>query len=584
MHNKARDWLARVPAGDGDRRKARALQRVLLLIGVLVPAFWITRLLSGGALAPIEHTYLVVHGGVAALAVISLICLRVGLFRLGAALFLVGCLAVILVVYALNGVNGPGPAQITHVFPLALAGLLFGRRALWATLVFIGLCVLVGVGRELANGTRPGLVGEIAVGLMISFLVVAVVFDSTVAGLQAYLADVEERHRDLEQARRSLKAEKEEREHTMEQLVHVQKVKAIGQLAGGVAHDFNNILGVILGYARWRERRDGVEPLHEALAGVETAARRGAAISRKLLNFSRQDVAHPEVFDVCEALNGLESMLRQLFDPRVRIELALPADSLPVRADRGQLELAVLNVATNARDAMPDGGHFRLAVDRARDERGGSLVEITLSDTGEGMEEAVRRRIFEPFFTTKSQSSGTGLGLAVVGRVIHEAGGEILVDSTPGRGSRFRLRLPGPAMAPAVESSSPRVLLVDDDDEWRSVLLAALEQGGCQVLSARDGREAWRVIARGQVPDVLVTDYRLPGLDGLALIRRLRPRYPDLAMVLISDYLPEAAQLARDLPPDVERLSKPFSPALLLQYVFMLTTSPEQAGDEGGGG
>jgi len=290
------------------------------------------------------------------------------------------------------------------------------------------------------------------------------------------------------------------------------------------------------------------------------------------------------VFDVCEALNGLESMLRQLFDPRVRIELALPADSLPVRADRGQLELAVLNVATNARDAMPDGGHFRLAVDRARDERGGSLVEITLSDTGEGMEEAVRRRIFEPFFTTKSQSSGTGLGLAVVGRVIHEAGGEILVDSTPGRGSRFRLRLPGPAMAPAVESSSPRVLLVDDDDEWRSVLLAALEQGGCQVLSARDGREAWRVIARGQVPDVLVTDYRLPGLDGLALIRRLRPRYPDLAMVLISDYLPEAAQLARDLPPDVERLSKPFSPALLLQYVLMLTTSPEQAGDEGGGG
>ncbi|MCC4307831.1 response regulator [Alcanivorax marinus] len=584
MHNKARDWLARVPVGDGDRRKARALQRVLLLIGVLVPAFWITRLLGGGALAPIERTYLVVHGGVAALAVISLVCVRVGRFRFGAALFLIGCLAVILVVYALNGVNGPGPAQITHVFPLALAGLLFGRRALWATLVFIGLCVLVGAGRELANGTRPGLVGEIAAGLMISFLVVAVVFDSTVAGLQAYLADVEERHRELEQARRSLKAEKEEREHTMEQLVHVQKVKAIGQLAGGVAHDFNNILGVILGYARWRERRDGVEPLREALAGVETAARRGAAISRKLLNFSRQDVAHPEVFDVGEALHGLESMLRQLFDPRVRIELALPADSLTVRADRGQLELAVLNVATNARDAMPDGGHFRLAVDSVLDERGRSLVEITLSDTGEGMEEAVRRRIFEPFFTTKSQSSGTGLGLAVVGRVLHEAGGEILVDSTPGRGSRFRLRLPGPVAAPAAEGASPRVLLVDDDDEWRSVLVTALEQGGCQVLSARDGREAWGVIARGRVPDVLVTDYRMPGLDGLALIRRLRARYPDLAMVLVSDYLPEAARLARDLPPDVERLSKPFSPALLLQYVFMLTTSPEQAGDEGGGG
>ncbi|QJX02816.1 hypothetical protein HML84_16950 [Alcanivorax sp. IO_7] len=255
---------------------------------------------------------------------------------------------------------------------------------------------------------------------------------------------MEARRRELEAARRSLKAEKEEREQTMEQLVHVQKVKAIGQLAGGVAHDFNNILGVILGYAQWRERRSEPAEMLEALAGVETAARRGAAISRKLLNFSRQDVAHPEVFDVCEALRGLEGMLRQLFDPRVRIELTLPERALPVRIDRGQFELAVLNVATNARDAMPEGGHFRLSV-RLDDDP--ARVGIELSDTGVGMDEGVRRRIFEPFFTTKGQSSGTGLGLAVVGKVINEAGGEIRVRSRPGAGSRFRLLLPHRSLA-----------------------------------------------------------------------------------------------------------------------------------------
>lgn len=575
MHRRIQRWLERAPVSDGDRHGAVSMQQVLLLIGVLVPACWLMRLLAGGPLEPIERTYLVVHLGVVALAGWSLVCIRRGRFRPGAAGFVVGCLLMLLALYAYNGFGGPGPAQITHVFPLVLAGLLFGRRALWAALAFTVLCVLVGGGQELRAGARPGLVLEMAAGLMISFLVVAVVFDRAVAGLHASLADVKQRHRELEQARLSLKTEKEEREQAMDQLIHVQKVKAVGQLAGGVAHDFNNVLGVILGYAQWRGQRTEPAQLSEALAGVEDAARRGAAISRKLLNFSRQDIAHPEVFDIGEALGALESMLRQLFDPRVRIEMDLPSTSLPVRADRSQLELAILNVATNARDAMPDGGCFRLMVDVVEESRGQPWVEIQLSDTGEGMDESVRCRIFEPFFTTKAQSSGTGLGLAVVAKVFGEAGGEVRVDSTPGHGSRFRLRLPQavvPARTPA--STPPRVLLVDDDDELRSMLVAALEQGGCRVLGARDGREAWGVIARGEVPDVLVTDYRMPGFDGLSLIRRLRPAYPNMAMVLISDYLPDAAKLAHELPPDVERLSKPFSPDLLLRYVFMLATWP----------
>ena len=580
MHTKARYWLERA-AGEGDRHGVVTLQLVLLILGLLIPLCWSARLL-GGPLGDLERFYLAIHGWVAAFAWLGFLLIRLGRFRFAARLFLAGCLAMIMMVYLLAGIRAPGPAQIAHVFPLALAGVLFGRRALWGVLAFTWLCVLVGVGHELRAGADPGLTLEIAAGMLVSFLVVAVVFDGSLAGLATSLDDVEARRRELEAARRSLKAEKEEREQTMEQLVHVQKVKAIGQLAGGVAHDFNNILGVILGYAQWRERRSEPAEMLEALAGVETAARRGAAISRKLLTFSRQDVAHPEVFDVCEALRGLEGMLRQLFDPRVRIELTLPERALPVRIDRGQFELAVLNVATNARDAMPEGGHFRLSV-RLDDDP--ARVGIELSDTGVGMDEGVRRRIFEPFFTTKGQSSGTGLGLAVVGKVINEAGGEIRVRSRPGAGSRFRLLLPHRSLAaPAGDAHSPLVLLVDDDDELRAMLGATLEAGGCRVLGARDGEEAWRVIARGRIPDVLVTDLRMPGLDGPALIRRLRPLYPVLAIILISDYLPEAASLARELPPDVERLSKPFSPELLLQYVFMLTTWPLEEGKEGEGG
>ncbi len=580
MHTKARYWLERA-AGEGDRHGVVTLQLVLLILGLLIPLCWSVRLL-GGPLGDLERFYLAIHGWVAAFAWLGFLLVRLGRFRFAARLFLTGCLAMIMMVYLLAGIRAPGPAQIAHVFPLALAGVLFGRRALWGVLAFTWLCVLVGLVHELRAGADPGLTLEIAAGMLVSFLVVAVVFDGSLAGLATSLDDVESRRRELEAARRSLKAEKEEREQTMEQLVHVQKVKAIGQLAGGVAHDFNNILGVILGYAQWRERRSDPAEMLEALAGVETAARRGAAISRKLLNFSRQDVAHPEVFDVCEALRGLEGMLRQLFDPRVRIEMTLPERALPVRIDRGQFELAVLNVATNARDAMPEGGRFRVSV-RLHDDP--ARVEIDLSDTGIGMDEGVRRRIFEPFFTTKGQSSGTGLGLAVVGKVINEAGGEIQVRSRPGAGSRFRLLLPHRSLAaPAEGVHSPLVLLVDDDDELRALLGATLETGGCRVLGARDGEEAWRVIARGRIPDVLVTDLRMPGLDGPGLIRRLRPLYPALAIILISDYLPEAASLARELPPDVERLAKPFSPDLLLQYVFMLTTWPLEEGKEGEGG
>ena len=245
-----------------------------------------------------------------------------------------------------------------------------------------------------------------------------------------------------------LRHEMGERERAQAQLIHAQKVDAVGRLAGGIAHDFNHVLSVVLGYAGQRQRlaEAGNDALLRAMEGIETAARRGSVICRKLLGFSRQDVARPDMFDVAQALRELEPMLRQLFDASpVAIGFDLHDGCMPVRLDRGQFDLMVLNIAANARDAMPAGGRFDL---RAAPQPDGG-AEIALSDDGYGMTTQVSGRIFEPFYTTKSAENGTGLGLALVHDLVIKAGGSIAVDSVPERGSTFRIRFPA-----AIASSS----------------------------------------------------------------------------------------------------------------------------------
>jgi signal transduction histidine kinase len=229
-------------------------------------------------------------------------------------------------------------------------------------------------------------------------------------------------------------------------------MEATGRLASGIAHDFNNILGVILGFASQRHRgepgadhRARADALEESLEGVEIAARRGAAISRKLLRFGRHDVARVESFDAGHAMEELRPMLRQLFDADIQMETQIDPAPLPVRLDRSQFELMVLNIAANARDAMLGGGRFSIAAGRVQTESG-QCVEIGLADTGHGMSEEVLRRAFEPFYTTKPADSGTGLGLSVVRDLAENAGGTVEVVSTPGSGTLFRILLP---LAPA---------------------------------------------------------------------------------------------------------------------------------------
>ena len=293
------------------------------------------------------------------------------------------------------------------------------------------------------------------------FLFIAIVVDRSVTALRESLRTVTERSEELAAANAQLRVEIEERERVKEQLIHAQKVEAVGRLAAGVAHDFNHLLTLILGYASRGPREDDAGKLKVALAGVDSAARRAAAVTHKLLNFSRDDARCVEVFDAGQVLTDMQSTLRQLFDPAIRLVFDLDKIPMPVRLDRAQFELVVLNIAANANQAMPDGGEFTLVSWVISDS---SDVQIAFSDSGHGMSADVQRRVFEPFFTTRPAGQGTGIGMAVAASVIAEAGGSVSVDSVSGSGTVFRIRLPlvAPETTVATEATGLEVASIDN--------------------------------------------------------------------------------------------------------------------------
>ncbi len=425
------------------------------------------------------------------------------------------------------GLQEPAFAWMLALPPLALAGMVSGRRTLWLMLLFLQCCVLAGALHDLFFAGHPvGIPGVMSAAIVVSsgLLTAAILFDVMAAMIGAGLDGIRVRDQQLVATERRIREEEERREKVVGHLIHGQKTKAMGQLAGGIVHDLNNILGIILGYAQWHQRRSRPEDLKKALIGVENAAHRGVAVSRKLLGFSRYDANHREVFDIGEALFSLRGTLRQLFDPRVSISVTPVDVGLPIRFDRDEFELAILNVASNARDAMPEGGRFEISVALDEASESGAWVRISLRDNGCGMSPAVQQRIFEPSFTTKRSSGGNGLGLAVVSMIVGESGGRVQVESSPGQGSRITLTLPL-VQRTSLRGAAPRVLLVDNDTALRAALTAALEGKGCQVLCARESAEAERLVQRGEVPDVLVMDYHMPDINGPALIHRLRAEH-----------------------------------------------------------
>ncbi len=356
-----------------------------------------------------------------------------------------------------------------------------------------------------------------------------------------------------------------ERKQLEEQLRQSQKMEAVGQLAGGVAHDFNNLLQAMLSLTQMHvEHLADPERLKADAAELEQLVKRGAALTRQLLLFSRRETARPERLDLNEVVREGLTLLRRLLKANIAIETRLAEGQLPVEVDRGQLGQVLVNLAVNAADVMPAGGHLAIATGS---ESGAVWMKVT--DTGGGIPVAIRDHIFEPFFTTKARGKGTGLGLSVVHGIVTQHGGTVTFAIREGQGTAFVVTLPraGSGESPAVEiaerdGASPRghgelVLVVEDEESARQALAEILTVLGYTVIAAGSGEEAERLAP--EMPfDVLLTDLMLPGVSGSTLAADLQARWPDLRVVLMSGYAEDDAIRLGSRTGAVRFLQKPF--------------------------
>lgn len=423
-----------------DATEARAMAMLLRLL-LAVAGYQLLLLLWEGPAAGALPRVLGVAGMLTCL--VSLELLRRRRLHLSAMAFVVLNLVLTSVAYGYWGLRAQMHGQLLQLLPVLLAGALLGRRALWLATTWLGALLALGAWQDAAAGFYlPSRVELVLRDLALSgfgTVAVAFVLDQSLSALRHNLRIAQRRGADLARKRDALQLEMQEKERSREQLVHALKIENVGRLASGVAHDFNHLLALIMGYAGKGRRSDDPAELKAALQGVESAARRAGAVTRRLLDFSRQDVARPQLLDAAPTIATMEPMLRQLFDARTVFELDVGQVQCQIHFDPAQLELVLLSLAANAQQAMPDGGTFRLALCCPEP---GNELRIEVSDSGHGMSEEVRQRCMEPFFTTKPSGQGTGLGLAVAGNLVAAADGRIEVDSAPGEGTRFHLYLP----------------------------------------------------------------------------------------------------------------------------------------------
>jgi PAS domain S-box-containing protein len=368
-----------------------------------------------------------------------------------------------------------------------------------------------------------------------------------------------------------------------------QKMEAIGRLAGGVAHDFNNILAIISACTEFL--RDRIDPAAESTHYVENikkATERGASLTRQLLAFSRNSAIQPRVLDLNERLKDISKLLRPLMGDDVEILIVSKSRAAVVEADPGQLDQILVNLAVNARDAMPRGGKFILETtavnfDEAFAEQhqpvaAGKYVVLAVSDTGNGMDGVTASRIFEPFFTTKEVGKGTGLGLATVYGIVKQSAGHILVYSEPGHGTTFKIYLPnadhkiGLESKPEVETVAPRrhgttILLVEDDETMRSLTRKVLEEHGYTVVEADDGKSALEWVESHGPIDLLLTDVVMRRMSGPELVGHLSASHPNLKVVYMSGYTGELIVEREGLKRGITLLEKPFARTALLNTI-----------------
>ena len=360
-------------------------------------------------------------------------------------------------------------------------------------------------------------------------------------------------------------------DRSREQFFQSQKLEAIGKLTGGVAHDFNNILAAIMGSVALAQRRLAQgEDVTRFLDNAMQAARRGSTLTQRMLAFARKQELELEPVDLIGTVRGMADLLARTIGPHIAITTRFPLALPPVLADRGQIELALINLVVNARDAMPDGGTIVLCADEVA-EAGGSLVRLVVIDEGTGMDPETLSHATEPFFTTKGIGKGTGLGLPMVQGMVEQCGGRFRLSSEVGKGTRAEVWLPvteKAAQEPEVVEDEPargrqlRILAVDDDPIVLLNTTTVLADIGHEVLQAHSGPAALAQLAAHPV-DLLVTDYAMPGMTGAELVAQALAAHPGLKTIIVSGYadLPEGAPL------EVPRLAKPFSDADLANII-----------------
>jgi two-component system, cell cycle sensor histidine kinase and response regulator CckA len=402
----------------------------------------------------------------------------------------------------------------------------------------------------------------------------------------------------------SVQREVTERRQLEEQLRQSQKMDAVGQLAGGVAHDFNNILVVITGYSELLLERhlEANHPWRREIEQIQKAGERAAALTRQLLAFSRKQIFQLEVHNLNEIVTDIETMLRRLIGEDIGLTTVLDPALATVKADRGQIEQVLLNLVVNARDAMPQGGKLTIETANAEldqayalrhlDVKPGAYVMLAVSDTGIGMSAETQVRIFEPFFTTKEPGKGTGLGLATVYGIVKQSGGTLWVYSEPGHGTTFKIYLPQLRESiplaepdkgrPAAPQGAETILLVEDEAMVRELICTVLTKQGYTVLEASDGSAALRLNERH--PDaihLLLTDVVMPHMSGRELAEFLGPLRPQMKILYMSGYTDDAIIRHGVLEPGVDLLQKPFTPVNLARKVREMLDSSSRSGEVG---
>ncbi len=494
--------------------------------------------------------------------------------------------------------------QLFWVF--VLCGMCAGAAALHAAHPATALAFILPAGLPVvwlfaAAGSEHGLAAAAMSAVFLLALAVTARRSASLFG--AYVAarlDLARQAAELDAANASLREAIAHHQATEAHLRHAQKMEAVGQLTGGIAHDFNNLLTAVLGSLSLLRKRlpPGDDRAARLLDNARQGAERGAALTQRLLAFGRRQALMPAVLDLPVLIGGMSDLLRGSLGAGVTLESRFPPDLPPVHADANQLELAVLNLVLNAKDAMPGGGQIIIGAESRvvgpGEEAGlapGAYVVLSIADTGQGMDEATLARAMEPFFTTKGIGKGTGLGLSMVHGMAAQSGGRLTLRSHRGEGTVATLWLPQAdparrgaagqeteAEAAGVPTRCGTVLLVDDDPLVLASASAMLEDLGHRVLQAASGEAAMELLHRGAAVDMMITDYGMPGMNGQQLAERVRRLHPALPVVIATGYgeLPGLAAAG------LGRLSKPFGTEALARAVAEhLLPVPEGAGGDG---